>query len=103
MKQPSIKHRVCEYNGKLWVIDAVAYKMSYTVIEVRLVDGDDVCFAEMTQAQYLDLNAAIPEQEFVILPAVAPPPLPKRTPRVAKGENTLEGWSAIIHGMGRKP
>lgn len=75
MRNPVIRHKVCSYEGRLWVIDATAWKKSHTVIELRLVDGDDVCFAEMSQKEYLALNSALEEQEFVILPPVVVPPV----------------------------
>lgn len=85
MNNPKIKHRVCEYNGRLWVIESVKWKTSYTALDLRLVDGDDVCFAEMTQEQYLKFNSTLKEQEFSITPpspAAEPAYPPEGDPRV---------------------
>lgn len=79
MKQPTIKAKVCEYSGKLWVIQDAVMIAHTNSVRVRLVDGDETCFAEMAWVEYDALNDALPRQEFVILPAVvapAPPPKP---------------------------
>lgn len=95
MKNPTIKHKVCSHDGRLWVIESVKWKTSYTALDLRLVDGDDVCFAEMTRDEYLALNSSLEEQEFSITPSSlvaalaakpTPPPKPEEHGRWAGGQ-----------------
>ena len=74
MKSPTIKHKVCEYNGRLWAIHSAERKRSregYADVILRLVDGDEVVFAEMTWKDYDAMNSKLEEQEFSI---TSPPP-----------------------------
>lgn len=75
MKNPTIKHKVCSYDGRLWVVDTVNILRASKQVHMMLRDGDEHCSAEMTWEQYDKLNSALEEQEFVILPPVVVPPV----------------------------
>jgi len=93
MKNPTIKHKVCEYNGRLWAIHSAERKRSregYADVILRLVDGDEVVFAEMTWKNYDAMNSKLEEQEF----SITPPSL------VAEPAYPPEGDPVVIEAFG---